>query len=96
MKKIGFVTPWYAEGIPGSVERELKEMILALRRDGLEAEVLTTCVHGVDADWSHNYYAIGTALVDDVPVRRFPVRSRDERTYDQLYRRAKAGTADHL
>ena len=89
MKKIGFVTPWYAEGIPGSVERELKEMILALRRDGLEAEVLTTCVHGVDADWSHNYYAIGTALVDDVPVRRFPVRNRDERTYDQLYRRVR-------
>ena len=44
MKKIGFVIPWYADGIPGGAEMELREVTGHLRSAGVGLEILTTCV----------------------------------------------------
>ena len=37
MKKIGFVTPWYGEEIPGGAEAELRGVVHHLKDAGAEA-----------------------------------------------------------
>lgn len=91
MGKIGFVIPWYGENIPGGAEMELREVATHLQRAGVEVEILTTCVKEFSADWNENYYAAGTAMVDDVMVRRFPVRRRDTAAFDRVNRKLMQG-----
>ena len=74
MRKIGFVIPWYGEDIPGGAEMELREVATHLQRAGMDVEILTTCVREFSADWNENYYSAGTAVVEDIAVRRVPVR----------------------
>lgn len=87
MKKIGFVIPWYGENIPGGAEMEVREVTAHLQKAGMEVEILTTCVKEFTADWNENYYAVGTAVVDDITVRRFPVRRRDTEAFDRVNRK---------
>lgn len=91
MQKIGFVIPWYGENIPGGAEMELREVTAHLQRAGMEVEILTTCVKEFTADWNENYYAAGTAIVDDITVRRFPVRRRDTAAFDRVNRKLMQG-----
>ncbi len=91
MGKIGFVIPWYGENIPGGAEMELREVATHLQRAGVEVEILTTCVKEFSADWNENYYAAGTAMVDDIVVRRFPVRRRDAASFDRVNRKLMQG-----
>ena len=87
MRKIGFVIPWYGEDIPGGAEMELQEVATHLQRAGMDVEILTTCVREFSADWNENYYSAGTAVVEDIAVRRFPVRRRDTAAFDRVNRR---------
>ncbi|MFR6313532.1 MAG: glycosyltransferase family 4 protein [Ruminococcus sp.] len=87
MRKIGFVIPWYGEDIPGGAEMELREVATHLQRAGMDVEILTTCVREFSADWNENYYSAGTAVVEDIAVRRFPVRRRDTAAFDRVNRR---------
>ena len=89
--KIAFVIPWYGEGIKGGAEMELREISVRLLRAGVDVEILTTCVRAFDSNWNENYYAEGTAMVYDVPTRRFPVRTRDTRAFDQVNRKLMQG-----
>ena len=89
--RIAFVIPWYGEGIRGGAEMELREVSTHLMRAGVDTEILTTCVRSFDSNWNENYYAEGTAMVYDVPTRRFPVRMRDTRAFDQVNRRLMQG-----
>ena len=89
--KIAFVIPWYGEGIKGGAEMELREISVHLVQAGIDVEVLTTCVRSFDSDWNENYYSSGTASVYGVPTRRFPVRKRDERTFDRINRKLMSG-----
>lgn len=91
MQKIGFVIPWYGENIPGGAEMELREVATHLQKAGMEVEILTTCVKEFTADWNENYYAAGTAMVDDIIVRRFPVRRRDVAAFDRVNRKLMQG-----
>lgn len=91
MRKIGFVIPWYGENIPGGAEMELREVAAHLQQAGMEVEILTTCVKEFTADWNENYYAAGTAMVDDIVVRRFPVRRRDAAAFDRVNRKLMQG-----
>ena len=91
MRKIGFVIPWYGEDIPGGAEMELREVATHLQRAGMDVEILTTCVREVSADWNENYYSAGTAVVEDIAVRRFPVRRRDTAAFDRVNRRLMEG-----
>ncbi len=85
--KIAFVIPWYGENIKGGAESELRDVAAHLIRAGTEVEILTTCVKSFDSDWNRNYYAEGIINVHDVPVRRFPVRTRDTRLFDSINRK---------
>lgn len=92
MRKIGFVIPWYGEDIPGGEELKLRELARHLQQAGMEIEILTTCVRDHTADWNDNYYAAGTAVIDDVTVRRFPVQRRDKDAFSRVSRRLAQGT----
>ena len=91
MRKVGFVIPWYGEDIPGGAEMELREVATHLQRAGMDVEILTTCVREFSADWNENYYSAGTAVVEDIAVRRFPVRRRDTAAFDRVNRRLMEG-----
>lgn len=85
MKKIGFVIPWYADGIPGGAEMELREVTGHLHSAGVPLEILTTCVKEFGADWSQNYYKEGLdKTVNGITIRRFKVRKRDTAAFDAV------------
>ena len=84
MKKIGFVTPWYGEEIPGGAEAELRGVVHHLKDAGAEVEVLTTCVKSFASDWNEDYHPAGLTEEAGIPVRRFPVRKRDTAAFDRV------------
>lgn len=84
MKKIGFVTPWYGDNIPGGAEMELRGLVTHLHESGTELEVLTTCVKEFGSDWNVNYYREGTEIINEITVRRFPVRKRNTVAFDEV------------
>jgi len=83
---IAFVTPWYGADIPGGAEAELRGLAehFAAFHEGVEVEVLTTCVKEFTSDWSKNYHKPGSEQVRGVKVTRFPVRKRSTRDFDQV------------
>lgn len=94
MKKIGFVIPWYADGIPGGAEMELREVAGHLHSAGVRLEILTTCVREFASDWSRNYYKEGLdKTVNGITIRRFKVRKRDNEAFDAVNARLMAGNA---
>lgn len=93
MKKIGFVIPWYADGIPGGAEMELREVASHLHYAGVPIEILTTCVKEFGADWSENYYKEGEdRTANGIPIRRFKVRKRDTAAFDAVNAKLMSNT----
>lgn len=84
MKKIGFVTPWYGDQIPGGAEMELRGLVKHLAAAGVELEILTTCVEKFLSDWSVDFHRAGLTQEGGISVRRFPVRKRNTRIFDQI------------
>ena len=84
MKKIGFVTPWYGDNIPGGAEMELRGLVKHLDENGLDLEIITTCVEKFGSDWNVNYYSEGIEKVNGILVRRFKVRKRNTKKFDQI------------
>ncbi len=84
MKKIAFVIPWYAEKIPGGAEMETREVTKHLHQSGMQVEILTTCVREFVSDWNENYYPEGLEIIQDIPVKRFKVRKRNTRIFDEI------------
>lgn len=94
MKKIGFVIPWYADGIPGGAEMELREVAGHLHSAGVRLEILTTCVREFASDWSRNYYKEGLdKTVNGITVRRFKVRKRDGEAFDAVNSKLMSGNS---
>lgn len=84
MKRIAFVSPWYGEKAKGGAEAELRELAHHLYEIGVDLEILTTCVRDFTSDWNINYYPEGIERCKGIPVRRFPVRTRDEEAFDRI------------
>ncbi len=84
MKKIAFVIPWYAEKIPGGAEMETREVTKHLHEAGMQVEILTTRVKEFVSDWNENYYPEGEELIQGIPVRRFNVRKRNTKQFDEI------------
>ncbi len=82
--KIGFVTPWYGENIPGGAEAALRDLVHQLFLNGDKVEILTTCVKQFASDWNTNYYEEGVETVGGVVVRRFKVRIRNVQAFDAV------------
>ncbi len=81
--KLGFVTPWYGDNIPGGAEAELRGIVKHLLGKA-EVEVLTTCVEKFGSDWNKNFHKPGVTVESGVTVRRFNVRKRDTRAFDMV------------
>lgn len=84
MKKIAFVTPWYGEGISGGAEMELRGISSHMKEAGEEIEILTTCVKDFNSDWNVNYHKSGTTIENGLTVRRFPVKKRNVKKFDEV------------
>ena len=84
MKKIGFVIPWFAAGIPGGAETALFGIVKQLIKRNISVEVLTTCVEKFKSDWNIDHYPQGLDNVTGIPVRRFKVRQRDTGAFDSV------------
>ena len=82
--KLGFVTPWYGDNIPGGAEAELRGIVKHLKGTEAEAEVLTTCVEKFGSDWNKNLHKPGVTEEGGVTVRRFQVRKRDTSAFDKV------------
>jgi glycosyltransferase involved in cell wall biosynthesis len=81
--KIAFVIPWYGD-IPGGAENECKRTAENLQRNGVDVEILTTCVKEFLSDWNNNFYKEGVYEVNGITVRRFRVRRRNTRLFDGI------------
>jgi glycosyltransferase involved in cell wall biosynthesis len=81
--KIAFVIPWYGD-IPGGAESECKNTAENLSRNGIEVEILTTCVKEFNSDWNSNYYKEGVSELNGVVIRRFKVRQRNTELFDRI------------
>jgi glycosyltransferase involved in cell wall biosynthesis len=81
--KIGFVTPWYGDNIPGGAEAELRGIVKHLQGKA-EVEVLTTCVEKFGSDWNKDFHKEGLTEEGGVKVRRFKVRKRDAKAFDDV------------
>lgn len=84
MKKIGFVTPWYGDSIPGGAENELRGLVKHLKAAGVEVEVLTTCVKKFASDWNVDFHGPGLFSENGISVRRFRVRKRNVDKFDRV------------
>lgn len=85
MKKIGFVVPWFDEGIPGGAEMEMREVSAHLHAAGAEVEILTTCVKEFSSDWNTDFFKPGESLsAGGIKIRRFRVRKRDTQAFDAV------------
>lgn len=82
--KIGFVTPWFGEDIPGGAEMELRGLASHLSEAGEDIEILTTCVKEFLSDWNTDYYKQGEYKFNDIVVRRFKVRKRNVQGFDAV------------
>ena len=91
MKKIAFVIPWYGETISGGAEAELRDLVHHLAAEGVELEVLTTCVYSFSSPWNENYYSAGLTFESGIPVRRFKVRKADPEKFNRINRKCMAG-----
>ena len=81
--KLGFVTPWYGDNIPGGAEAELRGIVKHLQGKA-DVEVLTTCVEKFGSDWNKNFHKEGLTEEGGVKVRRFKVRKRDAKAFDDV------------
>ena len=89
--RVAFVSPWFAERIPGGAEMELRGAVRHLKKSGMDVEILTSCVREFGADWNIDYYPQGTEYIWQVPVTRFPVRQRNAAAFDEVNAKLMAG-----
>jgi glycosyltransferase involved in cell wall biosynthesis len=83
--------PWYPPNPAGGAERLARDTVRALRARGVDARVLTTCVADFRDNWGVDTLPKGSAIVDGVPVERFPVDERDWQLFDQVNLRLMRG-----
>ncbi len=81
--KIAFIIPWYGD-IPGGAESECKNTAENLSKNGIDVEIITTCVKEFNSNWSLNYYEEGLSQLNDVTIRRFKVRQRNTELFDRI------------
>jgi glycosyltransferase involved in cell wall biosynthesis len=81
--KLGFVIPWFGKDARGGAESECRWTALNLARRGATVEILTTCARGHAFEWVDDYDE-GVYEEEGLVVRRFPVRPRDSRIFNEL------------
>lgn len=92
--------PWYGDNIKGGAESECNQLAHCMKDAGYQVEVLTTCVREAADDRGVNTLPEGECTESGILVRRFPVRSRDERRFAsvniKLYRKEPVTKEEEL
>ncbi len=78
--RIAFVCPRYAAAAAGGAEALIQSWAERMRGRGHRCEVLTTCAR--DHSTWENELPTGEETINGVPVRRFPITSRDREKQD--------------
>ena len=84
MKKIALVVPWYGYKIPGGAETETRNIVKRLKKNGIEVEILTTCVEKFSSDWNKNYHKEGDYEESGIKIKRFKVRKRNSKKFHNV------------
>lgn len=84
MKKIAFVVPWYGDKIPGGAETETRNIVKRLKKNGIEVEILTTCVEKFSSDWNKNYHKEGNYEESGIKIKRFKVKKRNSKKFHNV------------
>lgn len=92
MKKLAFVIPWFSKDISGGAEIALRDLTQHLAADGVELEILTTCVKSFASDWGTNFFPLGTETIHGITVRRFWADRRAPKAFGALNVKLMAGT----
>ena len=82
--RLGFVTPWYGDKIPGGAEMELRGIAKHLKASGIDVEIICTCIDKFTSDWNKDFHKPGLTEEGGLPVRRFKVRKRDTKGFDAI------------
>ena len=85
--KIAFVAPFYGERASGGAESECRQTALHLAQQGIEVEVLTTCLLDLVHGMMVNAYPAGVTRDGDVLVRRFRADVFDPGPFCELNQR---------
>lgn len=82
--KIAFVAPFFGVRAAGGAEQAARSLAGHLAADGLQIEVLTTCLQDLTSGLDQPVHPEGLSHEDDIPVRRFPVPRTDMRNFATL------------
>lgn len=84
--RLAFVTPWYGANILGGAEFACRSLVknLSKKSNDISVEILTTCVKDFNSNWNKNYHKPGMELINDIPVRRFRVRTRNTKIFNKI------------
>ena len=85
--KIAFVAPFFGERASGGAESECRQTALRLAQQGIEVEILTTCLLDLAHGMTVNAYPQGITHDGDVLVRRFRAAIFDPGPFGQLNQR---------
>ena len=84
MKKIAFVVPWYGDKIPGGAETETRNIVKRLKKNGIDVEILTTCVEKFSSNWNKNYHKEGNYEESGIKIKRFKVKKRNSKKFHNV------------
>ena len=84
MNPVAIVIPWFGDNLKGGAEQIAWQIATCLAGRGHAIEVLTTCCRAFTEDWSTNHLNAGLSYEQKIGIRRFPVDSRDRKTFDQV------------
>jgi glycosyltransferase involved in cell wall biosynthesis len=87
---LAFVIPWFGPDVPGGAEAVCRDAARALAERGVSVEILTTCARDHASDWI-DHHPPGLTAEMGLPVRRFTVRPRDARRFNELNERLLRG-----
>ena len=82
--KIAIVTPWFTDNNSGGAERFAGGIARSLIEAGCSVEILTTCGKDSFWEWDNNYYKPGVYEINNITVRRFELRKRNKKIYENI------------
>ena len=84
MTRLAIVIPWFGANLTGGAEQQAFQIATRLAQRGHDVEVLTTCNHSFESDWSINHHAEGVTQEFGLTVRRFLVDERKVEAFDRV------------
>ena len=82
--KIALVIPWFGKALKGGAEQHAWQIAKRLLDKKQKVHVLTTCSKEFLSDWSENHYEAKNYIEDGIKIKRFQVKSRNQKLFDEV------------